>query len=203
MRPINLLPPESAERRRTRQIISRLLLAGIGYLVLLALVTMLLGGRIGDAERRLQDQQAISAQLAQQVATFDDVQELQQRYQADADLIRAALDGEVSWGRLLNDLARVIPDRVWLLSFNGTANVEAGQLGSIAVAATGFDVPDVSAWLRSFDSERLPSVAGTWVPSMQVSDIGANEVWTFTSQVTLTEAAASNRADQLIPELGS
>jgi type IV pilus assembly protein PilN len=203
MRPINLLPPESAERRRTRQIISRLLLAGIGYLVLLALVTMLLGGRIGDAERRLQDQQAISAQLAQQVATFDDVQELQQRYQADADLIRAALDGEVSWGRLLNDLARVIPDRVWLLSFNGTANAEAGQLGSIAVAATGFDVPDVSAWLRSFDSERLPSVAGTWVPSMQVSDIGANEVWTFTSQVTLTEAAASNRADQLIPELGS
>jgi Tfp pilus assembly protein PilN len=141
--------------------------------------------------------------LAQQVATFDDVQELQQRYQADADLIRAALDGEVSWGRLLNDLARVIPDRVWLLSFNGTANAEAGQLGSIAVAATGFDVPDVSAWLRSFDSERLPSVAGTWVPSMQVSDIGANEVWTFTSQVTLTEAAASNRADQLIPELGS
>jgi Tfp pilus assembly protein PilN len=201
MRPINLLPPESAERRRNRQITSRLLLLGLGYLLLLALLTLLFTGRIGDAERRLEDQAVINGQLEQQVASLSDVQELQQRYEDDAELITVALDGEVSWGRVLNDMGRMIPDRVWLLSFNGIGQVEEASLGTIDVAADGFDVPDISAWLRALDSDRFPSVTGAWVPTARTAVIGVNEVWTFTSSAVLTEAAASNRADDRIPEL--
>lgn len=201
MRPINLLPAESAERKRSRKIASRLLILGVGYLALLALLTLLFAGRIGDAERRLEDQQAINAQLEQQVADLADVQELQTGYQENADLITVALEGEVSWGRVLNDLGRMVPDRVWLLSFNGVAEVDEATRGTIDVAADGFDVPDVSAWLRALDSDRFPSVAGTWVPSLRSALIGANEVWTFTSRASLTEAAESNRAEERIPEL--
>jgi len=201
MRPINLLPAESAERKRSRRTATRLLVFAAGYLVLLALLTLLFAGRIDDAERRLADQQAINAELERQIGELSDVQDLQADYQDNADLITVALEGEVSWGRVLNDLGRLIPDRVWLLSFNGIARVEEASRGTIDVSANGFDVPDVSAWLRALDSDRFPSVAGTWVPSLRSALIGENEVWTFTSRASLTEAAESDRAEERIPEL--
>ena len=202
MRPINLLPPESADRKRSRQITSRLLLLGLGYLVLLALLTLLLSGRTNSAERRLADQQAVNEQLEQQVSDLSDVQELQQQYEEDAQLIQVALEGEVSWGRILNDLGRMIPDRVWLLSFNGISEVDGASRGTIDIAGDAFDVPDVSAWLRALESDRFPSVAGTWVPSIRTTVIGENEVWSFTSRASLTEAAESDRAEERVPEVG-
>jgi len=201
MRPINLLPPESAEQQRSRRILGRIVILGIGYLILLSLLTLLFGGRVRSAEDQLAQQEQVNAQLEQQVAQLSDVQALESEYNANADLIRVALEGEVSWGRVLNDLGRMIPDRVWLEAFSGSAVVEGPTRGTINVSGTGFDVPDVSAWIRALDSDRFPSVAGTWVSAVSAAEIGEYPVANFSSQASLTEEAEADRADDRIPEV--
>ena len=105
---------------------------------------------------------------------------------------------------MLNDLGRVIPDRVWLDGFSGAADAdpETGAVGSMQTNGTGFDYPDVSAWLRALDSDRFPAVGGTWVGTAGDSTIGNALVVQFTSTSALTPAAQSNRVDERVPEVG-
>lgn len=201
MRPINLLPPEAAERKRSRRLIGRLVALFAAFLVLLLLATLLFNGRGVLIRRNLETQLATNNQLEAEVVALGDVQSLQAAYDQNADLIRTALAGEVSWGRVLNDLGRMIPDRVWLESFTGSAEVQEVTLGQISVTGNAFDVPDVSAWIRSLDSDRFPSVAGAWVSSVSAATIGEYPVATFNSQASLTLEAESDRAEERIPEV--
>ncbi len=205
MRPINLLPPEAFEKQRSRRIIARVSMIVVAYLALLVIVTIAWSGRIASAEQALAEQEAVNRELEAELAGLRPAAELLDRYEADAGLIETALATDVSWGRLLNDLGRMIPDRVWLESFNGTVQDVSGDpaaAGSIQVTGVGFDVPDISAWIRALDSDRYPGVGGGWVSSVTESTIGEAPVVRFVSQTALTDAARSGRAAQRIPEVG-
>ena len=202
MRPINLLPQESLEKVKARQRIARLVVYGILYLIVLGIITFVWQGRVGNAERRVEDETAINQQLERDVEALADARDLVARYDANVAIIDAALSAEVSWGRVLNDLARMLPDRVWLTTFAGTAGeTPDGSLGTVTVEGTAFDVPDVSAWLRSLDSDRFPSVDGTWVSGVNVGLIGEIEVVSFSSATSLTFNAASDRRSSRVPEV--
>lgn len=202
MRPINLLPQESLEKVKARQRIARLVVYGILYLIVLGIITFVWQGRVGNAERRVEDETAINQQLQSDVEALADARDLVARYDANVAIIDAALSAEVSWGRVLNDLARMLPDRVWLTTFSGTAGeTPEGSLGTVTVEGTAFDVPDVSAWLRSLDSDRFPSVDGTWVSGVNVGLIGEIEVVSFSSATSLTFNAASDRRSSRVPEV--
>lgn len=202
MRPINLLPPESFEKARTRRRILQIALAALAYVVLLALVTIWWQGRVDRAEDDVVAQQEINAGLQAQVAALAEARELVVDYEANAALVATALANDVSWGRILNDLGRMIPERVWLNSFSGSAQaLGPGVQGSLQVSGTGFDFPDVSAWLRSLDSDRFPSVSGTWVTNAATAAIGEAEVVEFSSSTSLTDAALTDRLEERIPEV--
>ncbi|NNF65512.1 MAG: hypothetical protein HKN07_14815 [Acidimicrobiia bacterium] len=202
MRPINLLPQESLEKVQARQRIARFVVYGILYLIVLGIITFIWQGRVGSAERRVEDETAINQQLERDVEALADARDLVARYDANVAIIDAALLNEVSWGRVLNDLARMLPDRVWLTTFAGaTADTGDGSLGTVTVEGTAFDVPDVSAWLRSLDSDRFPSVDGTWVSGVNVGLIGEIEVVSFSSATSLTFNAASDRRSSRVPEV--
>lgn len=202
MRPINLLPQESFEKVKARQRIARLVVYGLLYLVLLGIITFVWQGRVGSAERRVDDETAINAQLERDLASLADARDLVGRYDSNVALIDAALLNEVSWGRVLNDLARMLPDRVWLTTFAGASGLnDDGSLGTVTIEGTAFDVPDVSAWLRSLDSDRFPSVDGTWVSGVNAGLIGEIEVVSFSSATSLTFNAASDRRSSRVPEV--
>ena len=202
MRPINLLPQESLENVKARQRIARLVVYGIMYLIMLGIISFVWQGRVGNAERRVEDETAINQQLERDVAALADARDLVARYDANVAIIDAALSSEVSWGRVLNDLARMLPDRVWLTTFAGTSGaMDDGSLGTVTVEGTAFDVPDVSAWLRSLDSDRFPSVDGTWVSGVNTGLIGEIEVVSFSSATSLTFNAASDRRSSRVPEV--
>lgn len=203
MRPINLLPPESAEKNRERRVIGRIALLGLAYLVLLALISVFLAGRVRSAEQTLENQQAVNEQLRVQLASLSDARAIEEEYAANAALIEEALAVDISWGRILNDMGRMIPDRVWLNGFTGTSPPDAESTGGITVGGVGYDIPDVSAWIRALDSVRFASVTGTWVSSVSRGIIGEYEVANYVSQAILTDAAESNRAEERIPEVGS
>lgn len=202
MRPINLLPPEAFQRLEARKLRGRLIVIGILYVVLLALVTLLWQGRVDNAESDVAQQEEINAELSRQVSELSEAQTFQADYDSNAALIVQALEIDMSWGRFLNDLARLIPDRVWLNSFTGAVSEpgEAG-IGTVTVSGVAFEFPDVSAWLRSMDTDRFPSVTGTWVQTLSSSLVGEADVVDYSSTTGLTEAALSDRVEDRIPEV--
>ena len=203
MRPINLLPPEVAEERSRRRRVGFVIAGVIAYLALLGVGVLYWNSKVSAARQDVEAQLDINQSLEREVVALSDAGELQNEYQDRSDLVRTALATDVDWGILLNDLARLLPPRVWVETFSGTLipATTPGVLGQVAFSGIGFDFPDVSAWLRALDSDQFNGVTGTWVSTVSEGVIGEADVVTFSSTAVLTGAAATNRAETLIPEV--
>ncbi|MGH8937474.1 MAG: PilN domain-containing protein, partial [Acidimicrobiia bacterium] len=120
------------------------------------------------------------------------------------DMMAVILAADIAWGRLLNDLGRVIPDRVWLEGFAGQVNRSEENpdlLGQISGNGVAFEYPDVAAWLRTVDSDQFPALDGAWVNSASLASLGEAEIIQFDSVASLTQAALSDRLAERIPEV--
>jgi Tfp pilus assembly protein PilN len=202
MRPINLLPPELARRKRARRRTMGIVALVVLYLVLLALITYWQDGKAKNAEADLAAQIQENQTTQAQIDALSGAKQLRSDYEDGVVRVESALAADVAWGRLFNDLARVIPDRIWLTSFEGSVGSQnEGEVGQVQVAATAFDYPDASTWLRVVDSDIWPAMAGGWVTSAQVAAIGEIPVVNFQSSAFLTGASISSRAEDRIPEV--
>ncbi|MCP3974864.1 MAG: hypothetical protein GY720_10265 [bacterium] len=204
MRSINLLPPEAHVKEQARERFARFALIGLVYVAVLTALTFIWQGRVTVAEDDAAFQQDANRLLEAQVAEFGSIESLVGEYDANVSLMETALADDLSWGRVLNDLGRILPDSVWLESFTGAVDSDpaTSAVGTVQVTGVGFDFPDVSAWLRSLDSDRFPAATGTWVTSVAEGQIGSATVVNFVSQTSLTEAARSDRLDTRIPRTG-
>jgi len=203
MRPINLLPPEVAQQRTRRRRVAIAIFGAIAYLVLLVVGMLFWDTKVDAARDDLDAQTDINLSLEREVAALGDSAVTQTQYQAKADLVRSALASDIDWGIFLNDLARLIPPRVWVESFSGSVvpQTTPGVVGLVSFSGTGFDFPDVSAWLRALESDQFAGITGPWVTTVSQSSIGLEEVVTFSSTAVLTTAAVTDRAETLIPEV--
>ena len=206
MRTINLLPPEAAQRATARRKTIGFLALGLAYIALLALVAMWWQGKANDAEDDLAAQLTANARIEADIASLAGVRTLRSTYDDGVARLGTALARDIAWGRLLNDLARIIPDRLWLTSLTGNLQSDDENpllLGQIAVSGVAFDYPDASSWLRVLDAEEWPALGGGWVSSTSRSTIGESPVVNFTSVASLLEAARSNRIEERTPEVPS
>jgi Tfp pilus assembly protein PilN len=203
MRPINLLPPEVAQQRTRRRRVAVAIFGAIAYLVLLVVGMLYWDTKVDSARDDLDAQTDINLSLEREVAALGDSAVTQTQYQAKADLVRSALASDIDWGIFLNDLARLVPPRVWVDTFNGSVvpQTTPGVVGLVSFSGTGFDFPDVSAWLRALESDQFAGITGPWVTTVSQGTIGLEEVVTFSSTAVLTTAAVTDRADTLIPEV--
>ena len=203
MRPINLLPPEVATERSRRRKAALGIAGGFAYLVLLGAGMFYWDSKVSDARDKVDSQAAINQTLEREVAGLADSADVREQFEEKADLVRTALASDVDWGILLNDLARLLPPRVWVDTFNGSVVAETtpGVVGQVSFSGTGFDYPDVSAWLRTLESDQFAGLTGPWVTTVTQGVIGAERVVTFSSTAALTSAAITGRAESLIPEV--
>ena len=203
MRPINLLPPEVGQQKTRRRRMGLLAFAVAAYIGLLGLGMLIWNARVDDARRDLEAQNTIIQTLERQVTALSESEGLAIRYRNKSDLVRGALATDIDWGIILNDLARLLPPRLWVETFSGSVIPETipGVLGQVAFSGVGFDFPDVSSWLRTLDSEQFGGISGTWVSTMSQGVVGEEEVVTFSSTAVLTQSAVTNRADTLLPEV--
>ncbi|OFW66871.1 MAG: hypothetical protein A2Z12_00830 [Actinobacteria bacterium RBG_16_68_21] len=173
------------------------------YVALLVVGVFYWNGKVAAAQSDVDAQTAINQSLEGDVATLSSANEVKIEYDGKADLVRAALASDVDWGIFLNDLARLLPQRVWMETFSGTVASASipGVLGQVAFSGVGFDYPDVSEWLRALDSGQFSGVTGPWVSTVSQGAIGDTDVVTFSSTAALTSGATTNRADTLIPEV--
>ena len=206
MRTINLLPPEAAQRATARRKSAGFVALAFFYLVLLALVALWWQGKATDAESDRDAQLAANSRIEAEIASLADVRNLRSTYDAAVERLDLALAQDVAWGRLLNDLARIIPDRLWITSLTGTLQEDEENpflVGQVAVSGVAFDFPDASSWLRVLDAEEWPALGGGWVSSTSRSTIGESPVVNFTSVASLLDAARSNRIEERTPEVPS
>jgi Tfp pilus assembly protein PilN len=203
VRPINLLPPEVAEERIRRRRAGLLVVAGIVYVLLLVAGVFYWNTRVSAARADVDAQQETNAGLQQEVASLADAGALQTEFQARAALVQEALINDIDWGIFLNDLSRLLPERVWVESFNGSVaeGESIGVVGQVSFSGVGFDFPDVSEWLRTLGSGGFTGVTGPWVSTASESTIGEENVISFSSTASLTNGAVTDRAQELIPEV--
>jgi Tfp pilus assembly protein PilN len=208
MRTINLLPQEGKRQTEGRQKLLLWVALGLIYVLLLGVVTVWRQGAVDDAEAEVKAQRQTNDQLQVDINALAGAQDLSNEFDAAVATMSIALINDVSWGRLVNDLGRLIPDRLWLTSYSGSVNrldpagpeVQAG-VGELAFSGIAFDRTDVAAWLRVLDSDRFPGVVGTWATGITQSNIGEADTVNFGSTTNLTEEALSSRLFERIPEI--
>jgi Tfp pilus assembly protein PilN len=204
MRPINLLPPEVAKERSRRRRVFGVFVLGLVYVVALIAGVLFWDTRVQAARDEVAAQQDENRALERELVAIADAGILRDAYQIKAALVREALASDVDWGIILNDLSRLLPPRVWVESVSGNLELEGeipGVIGQMTFSGVGFEFPDVSAWLRSLDSEDFVGITGTWVNTASEGGVGNEPVVNFNSTAVLTQAATTNRADDLIPEV--
>ncbi|HEX6261610.1 MAG TPA: PilN domain-containing protein [Actinomycetota bacterium] len=201
---INLLPSEIRERQRARRrtaaaaVVGLLVLAAVGAFYFLQQV------RLSNVEDELEEQQAVNAELRQDIAELQRFADLEAELLATRGLLDELLKNQVLWSGVLRDVSLVIPGTSWLTALEGSVTAEAapatgdvqaapdaqpGIVGQISFTGTAFDHRTVALWLA-----RLEDVGGfinPWLSSSQKSEIGTTEVVDFNSSVDLSEDAVT------------
>jgi len=136
------------------------------------------------------------AALEQDIAALTYLREVEGTYDGRVDLVTRALAGDVAWPRVLQELATVLPDDVWLESFSGAAGAD-GERATIEVRGRGSNHTSSARWLIRVGA--LESTAGLWVPTSSIS-IDAEDLPTveFDSDAFLTDRATSDRLDRYL-----
>jgi Tfp pilus assembly protein PilN len=204
VRPINLLPPELAKERSRRRRVFVYFAAALVYLLLLVVGVFFWDARVQSAQDDVAAQEEVNRSLQREVAALAEAGALRDTYETRVALVREALDGEVDWGILLNDLSRLLPPRVWVETLTGNA-VQVAEfpnvIGEISFTGIGFEFADISEWLRTLDSEDFVGITGTWVNTASETGDGGQTLVNFNSTAILTPGASTNRADTVIPEV--
>ena len=191
-----------AQRRQTA-----LAGAGVaGLAAVLLLVWLARQNQVSSERDKVHTTQQQAAALRRQVAGLQQVTSLDTQVSERRQLVAQALSDDIAWTRLLQEIATVIPDDVWLTSFSGqkvgaagsTAPTAAAGVGTVNISAMGFDHTSAARWLLRVGD--LRSLMGLWLPSS--SRAGAGGLVTFTSTASVTDAARSG-AGRLNQYLGT
>ena len=221
---IDLLPAEARQEAANRQATRRLAVGAATLLVVLAGLSLLqLVGAAGQRDR-LADQQRANSALQGRIDELAGPRRLEADLAVARQGVSAALAGDISWPRVLEDLAINVPEGVWLGSFSvqprtatgaaGTAAASGAEavptgtdpatgtagagrpLGTASFTATGLDFPSVAAWLDRLP--RIPYYLDLFVSSASKAEGGGRPVVTFTSSAAVGPAASSDRLQRIL-----
>jgi type IV pilus assembly protein PilM len=197
-RRMSLLPAEVAVvRERRRQ--SALVAAAV--MVLAALLLVVYVGRrnqVANERDKAEHAEAEAAALRQDSAQLSQVTTVDSQLQERRQMVVTALAGDVAWTRLLQEIATVLPDDVWLTAFSGQSGGGTSETGAplgtpsqgtINVTGQGFDQSSAAHWLMRVGE--LKSLTGLWLPSSTKTGEGSASLITFSSTANLTLQARS------------
>ncbi len=195
-RRVSLLPSSISEARVVhRQVVGAG--AGVaGFAAILLALFFLRGGQVDRAEESAIAEEDRTTVLQAEIASMADVEALQADLTTRTSTVTGVLAGDVAWTRMLQEVATVIPNDVWLEAFTGTAGT-AGAPGTVTFSAKGYDQTSTARWLLRLSE--VDSFTDLWVPSSTKTPEGtAPESVTFSSNANLTPAASSDRAAQYL-----
>lgn len=210
---INLLPDHD-DASGSRFASKGMLLGAVGTAALIAALAVPTINRQTDADQRNKSAKALEARNAATQLKIDALATKaaeKERVEALSVQVAAVLRSDVSWSTLLNEIARTMPNNVWLTSFQGNVSVAStggkpaapgakpsvgratsGVQGTVTFSATGLDFTAVADWLKRLSA--MPAITELWVPQAQKSALGTRDIVTFQSTGVLTDEARSARS---------
>lgn len=198
-RRISLLPTEIEVQRRARRQVFGAAAAVAAFAGLLLALYSLRAGEVADAEDDAAVAEARTGELNVEVSQLQDVEALQSEIATRRSTVVQVLDGDVAWIRLIQEVATVLPDDVWLTTFSGSRGT-ALEPGVVTFGGMGFDHASTARWIIRLSD--LGAITGLWVPSSTKVEGGSRDLVTFTSNATLTPSAASNRVERYVGATG-
>jgi len=223
---VNLLPPEVIAARSFRKVQRALGVAVLATLLVIAGAWLWAQHGVSSAKGGLDAEQAVTAQLQQEQTKYAQVPQVLMQVEAGQKARQTAMANDVAWYTYLYDLSTVTPNRVWLTSVQAsvplpggvTAGAGAGSaaagtagdssqinvnplgapaVGTVTISGKADTFTDVAAWLDAVDTvEGLDaSILDTAVKDAK-STSGSAQYVTFTTHVTVTEAALTHRYDR-------
>jgi Tfp pilus assembly protein PilN len=212
---VNLLPPEFGERRRLHILKMGLGAGVVASLGVVIALFVLATAQVAAAQGELDTTMAEGASLQAQAAKYSDVPAVIAKVDA-AKLQRSqAMAPEVRWSFYLNDLSLRIPAKVWLSSVTmiqttaaaatpaastvpGVSAYPETGIGTVTFEGKAYRHDDVASWLEMLSHEK-GWTQPYFTNSSEADDVKAangDPTVSFSSQVTVTEAALSRRFEQ-------
>jgi Tfp pilus assembly protein PilN len=143
VRPVNLIPPEerrgSAAAGRTGAL--SLLVVGILALAVVGVTaSVLLGNDVNEKKAEVAALEQREAEVQARAASLASFANFKQIKQARSETISALAASRFDWRRVMEELARVIPARVWLVKLSGSATGEVEGAGEAAIAGPSLEM---------------------------------------------------------------
>lgn len=127
MRPVNLIPAE--ERRgdvapsRTG-VLSYIVVGALAVIALAVTVTALLNNSIDGKQEEIAELEQRESETAARAGSLAPFAEFEQITEARIETVNALAASRFDWERVMQELSKVIPARVWLINLTGTVSPE-------------------------------------------------------------------------------
>jgi type IV pilus assembly protein PilM len=137
----------TVERRAAvdRRVIAGIAAAGVALLAILGLLTVQKSNDVSHAKDQVAEVQQTNQRLQTQVSRLSGVQTDQAQVDAIKAQVTQLLQSDVSWGTMLQAIARTIPNDVWLTGFQGTLTKQPGGATPSAAAQTAAGISGSAA----------------------------------------------------------
>ena len=199
---LSVLPGEVAEARRARRKAMLAVLSVAGVAGLLAVAGVGEAVRADLARAQVHDTQQQAAKLQSQVSHLQAETSVHSKVISRAHMVSSALQGDVDWVRVINEIEAATPPGLQVSNFAGSRIASGGSgsagsgVGQLTFSVTGTGgLPAVAAWLDGLQKD--PSVQGSWVGG--ISTNGPGGTVTFSSTTSLTNHSHSNRDKAVKP----
>lgn len=131
-RRINLLPAEIGEKNRQRQVWIYAII-GLGVLVgILAVITLLRAAQAKSVRDQANKQQQKVTELEMKARELEYLEELQKTFDNQKKVVQSVWANEVSWAKVLQEIAAMMPDGLYLTSFAGTVEADAATKAPVS-----------------------------------------------------------------------
>lgn len=208
---VNLLPRELEQRSRARR---SLRMSVFVVLVALAIMGGLYAYQAGEVRQAEEERDRAAdevARLEAELASLEEFRVLLDRHTARSELLASAMEREISWARVLNDLALAFPGDASLLTLAADAeDPDEPAPGEIAtgdrvgqITASGYSVEEYAPGVQTvlIDFEGARGFFNTYLQTAGVTEIGGTEVTNFNGTIDLDDDVYTERyADGLPPE---
>jgi Tfp pilus assembly protein PilN len=205
---VNLLPPETLKRQKTRRLTGIVAVAGLAVVAVLVLFFVLQSARVSHLRDEVAAQNTQNAALQTEATSLQPYETMRQDLATRQTLVNRALAGDIDWSNILHELSAAIPPSAWFLNVSANASPTAstavappttgapstpstGIVGSITFQGNALDTGTLSSFLIRL--QREPGWVNAWMSTAQKTAVGSTPVWTFSSSVDLTKDVLSRR----------
>lgn len=209
---VNLLPRELIERARARRVTQYTIGGVLLFVAVLGGAYALRLGEVARAEDAREEASLQVAVLESELTRLDEYRQLADLMENRSTLLTSAMEKDIAFSTVLNNLSLVFPANASLLNLTlNAAEVAVPAEGQIdfgeAVALgefTGYSIERFSPGVETviLDVDRMPDFFNAFVTTATEEELAGTEVTNFTGKVSLDSGAYTGRyADGLPPEV--